>query len=58
MSVFIKQNNIWNEYIPTPKLVFVIVPGSGTYSNRFEYNRLKQNFNLVFFGERGCKYDR
>jgi hypothetical protein len=57
MSVFIKQNNIWNEYIPTPKLVFVIVPGSGTYSNRFEYNRLKQNFNLVFFGERGCKYD-
>lgn len=58
MTVFLKQDNYWIEYIPKKNLIFVIVPGAGTYSNKNEYTRLKTHFNLVYFGERGSKYDR
>ena len=58
MSVFIKTNKDWTECLPNPKLIFIIVPGAGTYTNRKEYSLLQQNYDLVHFGSSGGKYDK
>jgi hypothetical protein len=58
MTVFLKdKNGDWIQTISTKKLVLVISPGAGTYSNRHEYSRIAIQFELVYIGENAGKYD-
>ena len=58
MQVAIKENNSWRLKTPNKKLIFVIVPGAGTFKNKNEYERLKKIYNLVYFGRSGGEYDK
>ena len=54
MNVFIK-NTSWKRTKPSNKIL-VIVPGAGTYANRFAYNNIKSE--IIYVGKTGGKYDK
>lgn len=47
----------WLDIEPTPNLIFVIVPGAGTFKNKEAYQRLQKKYNLVYFGKTGNVFD-
>ena len=47
----------WLDIEPTPNLIFVIVPGAGTFKNKEAYQRLQKKYNLVYFGKTGHVFD-
>jgi len=47
----------WLDIDPTPKLVFVIRPGAGTYQNKEAYRFLESKFEVVYFGDSGGVFD-
>lgn len=54
MSVLIKHPS-WKRVKPSNKIL-VIVPGAGTYANRFAYSNIKSE--IIYVGKTGGKYDK
>ena len=56
--VEINENGKWVSKDATNNLVYVIVPGAGTYTNKDMYNKLAKVYNLVYIGKSGGEYDK
>ena len=48
----------WLDIEPTPKLIFVISPGAGTYKNKEAYQQLEAKYSVVYFGKSGDVFDK
>ena len=55
--VRINENGKWVFKEPTKDLVYIIVPGAGTYNNKVIYEKIKSDYNVVYIGSSGGVYD-
>ena len=57
-TVLLNIENQWTQMEANDNLIFVIVPGAGTFQNRQAYIPLEENYTVVYFGTSGGEYDK
>ena len=51
-------DNNWLSLENNDNIIFVIVPGAGTYRNKLAYQCLEKNYRVIYIGKSGSEYDK